>query len=560
MKAYGGWAIALIVTVTLIIILASGVTGPYDGVDIALFAFNDVYELKPIGHYGGLARVKTYKNVVEDEFPNAVISILPGDFYSPSALGTATWADPSSGEKRALRGRQMVDVLNHVGIDVATFGNHEFDIPADDFLARVKESQFPYVATNVLSNREGSKGEMFDNTVSSMFIERKGVTFAFLGVVIDANKGLATGEEYADIKSFADSVPLVQQEIASWRARGQAWDVLVAVTHLNLEDDMKLVEAVPEIDISLGGHEHQNWYINRGEGRPVFIAKADCNVRTVFTHRLHFARSKAVAGDRFGTAAQNPGALTLKSELYTIDDFLVGDSAVAAVVDKWWNIAKEAFAASGLDIDKPMAKATEDLDARDVVTRYQSPSPFTAFLAEAYYAATVDEAPAGATPLFAIYPAGSIRIDDYLRTGVLTEYDVLRVVPFGGKLNLLKTSGARIKAALAHALSMPGNGSWLAYSTARLQCDLKTRACLYLDPASGQFVAFEDETEYAFTTIDYVTTGGDDYFPGDRAYLTVVKDDFTLSVQEALRKAFTDKYPLQGPMTRLSAKTPSVFY
>ena len=57
-------------------------------------------------------------------------------------------------------------------------------------------------------------------------------------------------------------------------------DTIIALTHLSLAGDTALVNAVPEIDLVLGGHEHENWALQRG---PHFtpIIKADANVRSL---------------------------------------------------------------------------------------------------------------------------------------------------------------------------------------------------------------------------------------------------------------------------------------
>ena len=92
-------------------------------VEITLLQFNDVYEIGPVegGKSGGLARVATLRQRLLAENPNT-FTVLAGDFVSPSALGTAKV------DGQSLAGQQMVAVLNAVGLDLATFGNHEFDI------------------------------------------------------------------------------------------------------------------------------------------------------------------------------------------------------------------------------------------------------------------------------------------------------------------------------------------------------------------------------------------------------------------------------------------------
>src|SRR5262245_27221736 len=97
--------------------------------------FNDVYEITPIegGHAGGLARVARFRAELKAKDPT-LLTTLGGDYVSPSALGTARVNNES------LSGRQMVAVLNVVGVDWATFGNHEFDISEGALRARLAES------------------------------------------------------------------------------------------------------------------------------------------------------------------------------------------------------------------------------------------------------------------------------------------------------------------------------------------------------------------------------------------------------------------------------------
>src|SRR3970282_1090139 len=90
--------------------------------EVVFIQLNDVYEIAPLegGKYGGLARVASIIKEYKAKNPYTYI-ILSGDFISPSALGTSEY------EGKRINGRQMVDVLNAIGLDFVTFGNHEFD-------------------------------------------------------------------------------------------------------------------------------------------------------------------------------------------------------------------------------------------------------------------------------------------------------------------------------------------------------------------------------------------------------------------------------------------------
>jgi len=110
--------------------------------------FNDVYEIGPVegGRVGGLARVATViKDLRRSNSP--VMVTLGGDYLSPSALAVPR----IDGEP--IGGRQMVDVLNAVGLEWATLGNHEFDLPEPAFRARMQQSRFKVVISNVTALR-----------------------------------------------------------------------------------------------------------------------------------------------------------------------------------------------------------------------------------------------------------------------------------------------------------------------------------------------------------------------------------------------------------------------
>ena len=101
-------------------------------IEFTILQINDVYEISPLegGKAGGLARVATVKKELLKENPNTIAAIA-GDFLSPSLIGTLK---QDNGEK--IAGLQMVETLNAMGLDYATFGNHEFDLSDLDLLQK----------------------------------------------------------------------------------------------------------------------------------------------------------------------------------------------------------------------------------------------------------------------------------------------------------------------------------------------------------------------------------------------------------------------------------------
>src|SRR5204863_7454507 len=109
-------------------------------------------------------------------------------------------------------------------------------------------------------------------------------------------------------------------------------DAIVALTHLSLAGDQALVSAIGDIDLVLGGHEHENWMIRRGS-QFTPIVKADANVRSVAVVTLTFDR-----GD---------GRPSVSERLALIDDRTAADPAVETIARKWRTAAFDGFRQEG---------------------------------------------------------------------------------------------------------------------------------------------------------------------------------------------------------------------
>src|SRR5687768_13034535 len=215
---------------------------------IHILHFNDVYEITPVeaGRSGGLARVAALRRALRDSFPS-LITTLGGDFISPSALGTAR----VGGER--LNGRQMVSVLNAVGLDIAVLGNHEFDVSRDAFLARMSEARFALLAANVTDSAGRPFAKVVPHVIRTVRAGGRDVRVAFLGVVIPSNRPSWT--------RVTDPLEAARREATLLR---DSADVIIALTHLAVDDDGRLLAESPEVDAVLGGHEHENYLLRRG--------------------------------------------------------------------------------------------------------------------------------------------------------------------------------------------------------------------------------------------------------------------------------------------------------
>lgn len=392
-------------------------------VTLTILQLNDVYEITPVeaGRTGGLARVATLRQRLLEEDPNT-ITVIAGDFYSPSALGTARV------DGQRLNGRQMVAVLNALGLDVATFGNHEFDIAEADFYQRLAESEFVYVSANVTD----STGALFPKSRRSVLLPIEDETGAAMTLGIT---GVTLPSNPKPYVRYAPALAAMQAEVGTLAQRA---DVIVGLTHLALEDDIAVAEMMPEVDLVLGGHEHENILVYRG---PDFtpILKADANARTVYVHRLRYAPES--------------GALDIDSELVRITAEIPEDSTVAAEVARWVEAGYAGFRESGFEPEAVVAVSTEPLDGLEASVRNQ-PTALAELIAQAYLAEAGDAE-------LAVFNSGSIRIDDVLPPGPVTEYDVIRILPFGGEVVTVTMPGSLLDSTLTQGVANRGTGGFL---------------------------------------------------------------------------------------------------
>lgn len=464
---------------------------------VTLVQLNDLYEITPVGggRWGGPARVATLLQRLEAWNPNT-IAVIAGDFFSPSALGTAR----VDGER--LAGRQMVAVLNTMGLDYATFGNHEFDLDEPAFRDRLAESEFEWFSSNVL-DAAGERWPGVDDTKLLRFIGSAGDTLR-LGLV-----GVTYGGMPPDYVSVTDPVSAVQRAVDLW---GDSVQARVAVTHLPLPDDVALAEAVPELDLIIGGHEHENWMARRGPDLTP-IAKADANVRTVYVHDL-----------RWDPSVQK---LEIESRLVPITDDLPEDPATAAEVQRWLDTGWAGFREAGFEPEEVVTTVTEALDGLESSVRYR-PTVLSDLIARGMLAEV-----AGADA--AMVSGGSIRIDDVVPAGPLTQYDVIRILPFGGSVFEVEMGGALLARVLDQGVANVGSGGYLQTAGVRQ------------DPDSEGWVVggapLDPDATYRVAISDFLLTGretGLDYLTPDHARLTVVAEhrDVRQALIDELRRRY----------------------
>lgn len=408
-----------------------------NNVEFYVLQMNDVYEIAPLegGKAGGLARVATVLDSLKSINPNT-ISILSGDFISPSLIGTLKY------QEEKIAGKHMIESLNVLGLDYVTFGNHEFDVKENEVQGRIDESDFEWIASNTFHVVDETKtawtrkGEPLPGFVKHTFTNPEGqsINLGLIGITVDFNDQayVAYDSEYATVAK------------RTLNEHKSEYDIAFAITHLERYQDSAFALALPEVPLILGGHDHVNMKFPVGQST---VTKADANARTIYIHRCTFDL--------------NSKTLNVESTLLNINDKIVAKAEVSAVVDKWTNISEESMISMGYDPQEVIYRTDIPLDGREKFIRNEPTNLGTA-IAQAMCSMRDDLD-------FAVFNSGSVRLDDQLQ-GDITQTDILRTLPFGGGVVITKMVGTDVVKMLRIGL-MENKGIGGYFQTDRIQLD-----------------------------------------------------------------------------------------
>eukprot|EP00884_Botryococcus_braunii_P000604 jgi/Botrbrau1/10544/Bobra.7_1s0022.1 len=149
------------------------------------------------------------------------------------------------------RGTQMTPVLNKLGIQAATIGNHEFDFGMDMLEDLISKSNFPWILSNI---RDRDTGKPIAGCKERLVLEWNEVKVGLMGLV-EANWYNKLTTVDTDYWDFTDPFKEAKKQARLLREEGA--QLVVALTHFKLARDLKLAKKVEEVDLILGGHDHE---------------------------------------------------------------------------------------------------------------------------------------------------------------------------------------------------------------------------------------------------------------------------------------------------------------
>ena len=429
-----------------------------DLVRISILQINDAYTLDPVddGRRGGMARVATLVKELRAKSPNTLF-LVAGDFLSPSILSTY------------LKGQQMIATLNAIGLDAATFGNHEFDFGPNVLVERMREARFAWITSNVRDRRTGGA---FGGAQHDRLVTLGGIRVGLLGLTL--SETTQTSSPGLDVV-FDDPLRAGRETADALRLRGA--QVVIALTHQDMAADRALGE-VAAIDVIVGGHEHEPLVAEAGRA---IVTKAGSDARYLVQVDLWLTRDGRVV-ERSWT-------------FHEVSARIAPDPVVEKLVAGY---AAQLERELGVTIGRTEVA----LDARRNILRSQE-TGVGDFVADVMREALHTDV--------ALINGGGIRGDRVFPHGLLSRRDVYTLLPFTNTVMKVEVTGAALRQGLEHGLAQADNqgGGFLQVSGVQISYDGRRQVGNRIITVEIGGRPLDPDGRYTVAVPNYVAQGGD---------------------------------------------------
>ena len=205
-----------------------------------IMPLNPNLDNKDIAGRGGFLRRVNMIKEQRQQHPNLLL-FDSGDFSQGSGYYTL------------FKGEVEIGLMNEMGYDAATIGNHEFDFGMENMARIFRMAKFPIVCSNY-----DCTGTVLEDLVKPyVTLKREGVKIGIFALA-PPMKGLVFDGNCEGI-TYLDPAETAQKYIDILRKQEKC-DLVICISHLGWEvsvyPDEKFVSLTEGCDLVLGGHTH----------------------------------------------------------------------------------------------------------------------------------------------------------------------------------------------------------------------------------------------------------------------------------------------------------------
>ena len=382
------------------------------------------------------------------------------------------------------KGKLAAEMMNKMGYDAMTVGNHEFDDGPEVLRGFMDAVNFPVL----MSNADVSGEELLaDTLMKSTVIEKGGEKIGLIGLTPQDTDELASpGPNII----FTDPSDAVQGEVDKLTAEGV--NKIIVLSHSGYKVDKTIAEKTTGVDVIVGGHS--NTYLSNtadsAEGPYPTMVGSTAIVQAYAYGK--FLGELNVTFDDDGNVTEATG------------EPIIMDAAVA---EDETTVARIAEAARPLDEirNKVVAETAEAIDGERGSCRVQE-CTMGNLVADAMLDRVKDQGIE-----VAIANGGGLRAS--IDAGEVTMGEVLTVLPFQNTLSTFQVTGATLVAALENGVSQieEGAGRFAQVAGLTYAFDASKEPGSRISDVMVGGAPIEPEKLYGVVSNNYVRGGGDGY-------------------------------------------------
>lgn len=418
----------------------------------------------------GYTKLAGLRDAINDTAYVAVVS--SGDFIQGATVGAIS------------QGQFIIDIMNTVGYDAVTLGNHEFDYQVPRLLELAEGLNAPVVCCNLYDRN--------DNRLFAPFVIKTYGTkrIAFVGVLTPDTE---LTQQYAFYNPFGIQIydlrkdsytELVQQAVTEARAEGA--DYVILLSHLgeripeSIYNSNDLIANTTGIDVVIDAHTHSviDTVLNNAIGKPVRL----CQTRRKFVNIGELIITK-------------DGTITTK--IIPTNEIPYSNPEVTAATDR--------------------VKAMVDALAGEVIFHSDVPLLVTdvngvplSWMAETNAGDLVADAMRHELDAdIALINGGSIRTN--LEPGDVKLFHVIDMLPYDDRVWKIEATGAQILQVLQNGISLlPNeNGDFVQVSGLKYTATVSNHnlSDVQVQRSDGTYELIDPERTYTVAVLDYCVVG-----------------------------------------------------
>ncbi|NLM42813.1 MAG: LysM peptidoglycan-binding domain-containing protein [Clostridiales bacterium] len=432
------------------------------------------------------------------------------------------------------KGESIIKIMNAVGYDVMTPGNHDFNYGQERLLELAKYAEFPIISANVIK-QDG-------NTLLEPYVIKEvgGLKIGIFGLSTPET-AYKTNPKNVEGLTFENPVEVAKKMVEELKAKDV--DAIIALVHLGIDKETKdtsylVRDNVEGIDLIIDGHSHSTLDTIDNEGKDIIIVSTG-----EYNNNLGMVNLTFVDGE----------LKDVEPSVFSSEDAveLEADPEVSAIIGEVNEKNKEITSVVVGKTDVVLDGVREHVRAGE--------TNLSNLITDAMLAVS------GAD--MAITNGGGIRAS--IDVGDITMEEIITVLPFGNYVVVKEYTGAQILAALEHGTANYPEpaGAFAQVAGVTFVLDLNEEAGKRVKDVKIGDEPLDLDKTYKVATNDFMAVGGDDYtmlkegnlvveLPAlDEVLIEYVKGLESIPAEARPRMTVIEKVEAEEPVVEAAAET-----